>query len=57
MQTTGVGGLSETTNEQGMLPGYQNVWLNRSGIANILSLANISNKFKCTYDSTMKYGF
>ena len=39
------------TNLIGDLPGYGTVWFNKNGIANILSLANVKNKHKVTYDS------
>jgi len=40
------------TNIIGDLPGYSIVWFHRNGIANILSLANVKNKHKVTYDSS-----
>lgn len=34
------------------LPGYSEVWYHKNGIANTLSLANVKNKHKVTYDSS-----
>jgi len=34
------------------LPGYSTVWFYEDGIANILSLNNVKNKYRVTYDST-----
>ena len=40
------------TNLIGDLPGYGIVWFHNNGIANILSLANVKNRQKVTYDSS-----
>ena len=40
------------TNLIGNLPGYGTVWYHPEGIANILSLAKVKEKFHVTYDST-----
>lgn len=40
-----------TTNQQGFLPGYGNVWYDPNGIANILSLSHVKSRFRVTYDS------
>ncbi|KAL7559814.1 hypothetical protein ACA910_003978 [Epithemia clementina (nom. ined.)] len=40
------------TNQQGILPGYANVWYHPQGIANILSLAQVKEKYKVTFDSS-----
>jgi Reverse transcriptase (RNA-dependent DNA polymerase) len=45
------------TNMKGELPGYGTVWYNPNGMANILSLARVSEKYKITYDSTSDPGF
>ena len=41
-----------STNLIGDLPGYGTVWFYPSGIANILSLANVMRRYCVTYDST-----
>jgi len=41
----------------GDLPGYGTVWLHKNGIANILSLENVKNKHKVTYDSSNRNQF
>ena len=41
-----------TTNLIGDLPGYGQVWYHPKGIANILSLSRVKEKYKVTYDST-----
>ena len=40
------------TNIIGDLPGYSTVWFHKTGIANILSLANVKIKHKETYHSS-----
>jgi hypothetical protein len=49
-------GVTET-NMKGDLPGYGTVWYNPKGMANILSLARVSEKYKITYDSESGQGF
>ena len=44
------GGISKT-NKIGYLNGYGWVWYHKDGIANILSLARVKNKFRITFDS------
>jgi len=44
-------GGSSVTHQQGDLPGYGTVWYDPQGIANILSLSNVKQKFRVTYDS------
>jgi len=39
-------------NKIGDLPGYGTVWFYEDGIANILSLNNVTKKYRVTYDST-----
>ena len=51
MQTTGVGRTSMETYERGLVPGYRDVWLNRDSPANILSLAQVKEKFRVMYDN------
>ena len=41
----------------GTLPGYGDVWYHPGGIANVLSLAKVSRKYKVTYDSENGHGF
>jgi hypothetical protein len=41
------------TNLVGDLPGYGEVWFNKDGIANILSLSRLEKKYRITYDSTV----
>jgi hypothetical protein len=43
----------KTTNLRGELPGYGMVWFYPDGIANILSLSRVKDKFRVTYDSTI----
>ena len=40
------------TNLQGDLPGYVTVWFNPGGIANILSLSKVADKYQVSYNST-----
>ena len=40
-----------TTSMMGYLPGYGDVWVYEDGIANILSLSRVKEKFRVTYDS------
>ena len=40
-----------TTSMVGHLPGYGEVWLYEEGIANILSLSRVKEKYRVTYDS------
>ena len=44
------GGVLET-DMMGYLPGYGDVWFHKDAISNILSLANVSKKYRITYDS------
>ena len=46
-------GGSTTTDWIGLLPNYGWVWFHPKGIANILSLAKVKNKFRVTYDSSV----
>ena len=41
-----------TTDLQGNLPGYGTVWFHPGGIANILSLSKLEDKYRVSYDST-----
>ena len=41
-----------TTYLQGDLPGYGKVWFHPGGIANILSLSKVAEKYRVSYDST-----
>eukprot|EP00957_Ditylum_brightwellii_P159265 12122136-Ditylum_brightwellii.AAC.1 len=41
-----------TTDLIGDLPGFGTVWLYLDGIANILSLAKVAEKFPVTFDSS-----
>jgi hypothetical protein len=50
MRINSHGGTS-ITNQQGDLPGYGTVWYDPAGIANILSLSKVKQKFRVTYDS------
>ena len=43
----------KTTNLMGELPGYGMVWFYPDGIANILWLSRVKDKFRVTYDSTV----
>ena len=45
------------TNKIGTLPGYGDVWYDEHGIANILSLSNVSKRYHVTYDSRNDDGF
>lgn len=40
-----------STNQVGELPGYRTVWYHPDGIANILSLSRVKEKYRVTYDS------
>jgi hypothetical protein len=40
------------TNQIGDLPGYGTVWFHPRGIANILSLSRVKQKYRVTFDST-----
>ena len=42
---------SRYTNQQGYLPGYGVVWYDPQAIANILSLSNVSLRYRVKYDS------
>ena len=48
---------TSTTNLIGQLPGYGEVWFHPEGIANILSLYNLTKKFRVTFDSANEDGF
>jgi hypothetical protein len=41
----------------GDLPGYGKVWYNKAGIANILSLSKVEDKYHITYDSAKEKQF
>jgi hypothetical protein len=41
----------------GDLPGYGEVWYNKAGIANILSLSKVEDKYRITYDSAQEKQF
>jgi hypothetical protein len=45
------------TNWVGDLPGYGQVWYHRKGIANILSLSKVEEKYRITYDSAAEKQF
>ena len=47
----------KTTNMRGYLSGYGNVWYFPDGIANILSLSQVKEKFRVTYDSLADNAF
>ena len=53
MQVVGNGG-SITTNRQGNLKNYDDVWFDERAIANILCLENRKKKYSVTYDSAGK---
>eukprot|EP00957_Ditylum_brightwellii_P175708 13378554-Ditylum_brightwellii.AAC.1 len=46
-----------TTNMIGDLPGFGTVWLYQEGIANILSLSKVAERFQVTYNSKDEEGF
>ena len=46
-----------TTNLRGDLLGYGTVWFHPGGIANILSLSMVTEKYRVSYDSTGKNEF
>ena len=48
---------TKRTNKIGTLPGYGDVWYDEHGIANILSLSNVTTKHRVTYDSQNNDGF
>ena len=50
MQVIGNGG-SITTNRQGHLKNYSDVWFDERAISNILYLNNMKKKYRVTYDS------
>ena len=50
MQVIGNGG-SITTNRQGHLKNYGDVWFDERAITNILCLKNMKKKYRVTYDS------
>jgi len=43
--------------KKGDLKGYGTVWFYPEGISNILSLSNVQNKHRVTYNSTLGEGF
>ena len=47
----------KTTNMRGYLSGYGDVWYFQDGIANILSLSQVKEKFRVTYDSAADNAF
>ena len=48
---------TSSTNLQGDLRGYGKVWYSPQGIANILSLHNLTKKFRVTFNSANEDGF
>ena len=48
---------TSVTNMQGTLAGYGEVWYDPNGIANVLSLDNVTKKFKVTFDSATSNSF
>jgi hypothetical protein len=48
---------SKSTNLRGTLPGYGEVWYFAEGIANILSLSRVKERFRVTYDSAADNSF
>ena len=46
-----------TTDLQGDLPGYGTVWFHPGGVANILSLSKVTDKYRMSYDSTVENKF
>jgi len=40
--------------KKGYLKGYGTIWFHPEGIANLLSLSNVSNKYRVMYDSGNK---
>jgi len=40
-----------------VLKGYCTIWYHLEGIAKILSLSNVQNKYKVMYDNTLNQGF
>jgi hypothetical protein len=47
----------KTTNLRGEVPGYGMVWYYPNGIANILSLSRVKDKFRVTFDSALNNEF
>ena len=47
----------KTTKWRGTMPGYGEMWLYREGIANILSLSRVKDKFRVTFDSALDNAF
>jgi hypothetical protein len=47
----------KTTNLRGELPGYGMVWYYPDGIANILALSRVKDKFRVTFDSALDNEF
>ena len=47
----------KTTTMRGNLSGYGPVWYLPNGIANILSLSHVKEKFRVTYDSALDNTF
>ena len=45
-------GGQTNTSLQGYLPVYGTVWFHLGGIANILSLSKVAEKYRVSYDST-----
>ena len=43
----------KTTHWKGYLPGYGKVWYYPEGIANILSLSRVKQRYRVTYDSAV----
>ena len=45
-------GGTTSTSHQGNLPGYRTVWYHPEGIVNILSLSQVKEKYRVSFDST-----
>ena len=57
MQTLGVGGKSDKTCKQGLVPSYKDILLNWNSPANILSLAQVAQCLKVVFNSKDGNGF
>merc|ERR1712086_352395 len=51
MGSSGINAGLKTTNFRGHLSGYGSVWFYPDGIANILSLSRVKDKYRVTFDS------
>lgn len=47
----------KTINKKGLYKGYEDVWYHEFGIANILTLARLQQKYRVEYDSNKGPGF